>query len=126
MAGTATKHWLAVQHVLRYLQSTIDVVLTFNGSGNESVVDMYSEADFPNGVTLKSVSGMVLRMYGNCVFWRSKRQHIIVGDTTEAKLIAMSSAANELVWIKQLCTDLNITAKKPNFGVIIKVQVFLP
>ena len=25
----------------------------------------------------------------------------------------MSSAANELMWIKQLCTDLRITAKKP-------------
>ena len=43
---------------------------------------------------------MVLRMYGNCVFWLSKRQDIIAGDTTEAELIAMSSAANELMWIK--------------------------
>ena len=29
------------------------------------------------------------------------------------KLIAMSSAANELMWIKQLCADLSITTKKP-------------
>ena len=79
----------------------------------ESVVDVYSDADFANGVSLKSVSGMVLRIYGNCVFWRSKRQDIIAGDTTEAELIAMSSAAKEVMWIKQLCTDLNITAKKP-------------
>ena len=113
MAGSAPKHWLAVQHVMRYLQSTIDVVLTFNGSRNESVVDVYSDADFATGVSLKSVSGMVLRIYVNCVFWRSKRQDIIAGDTTEAELIAVSSAANELMWIKQLCTDLSITAKKP-------------
>ena len=113
MSGSATKHWLAVQHVLRYLQSTIDVILTFNGSGNESVVDVYSNANFANGVSLKSVSGMVLRMYGNCMFWRSKRQGIIAGDTTEPEPIAMSSAANELIWIMHLCTDLSITAKKP-------------
>ena len=50
MVGSATKHWLAVQHVMRYLQSTIDIVLTFNGSGNENVVDVYSDADFANGV----------------------------------------------------------------------------
>ena len=105
MAGSATKHLLGVRHVMRYLQSTIDVVLTFNGSGNGSMVDVYPDADFANGVSLKSVSGMVLRMYGNCVSWRSKRRDIIAGDTTEAELIAMSSAANELVWIKQLCTD---------------------
>ena len=105
MAGSATKHWLAVQYVMRYLR-TIDVVLTFNGSGNESVVDVYSDADFANGVSLKTVSGMVFRKYGNCVFWRSKRQDIIAGDTTEAELIAMSSAANELTWIKQLALTL--------------------
>ena len=40
---------------------------------------------------------MVLRMYGNCVSWRSKRQDIIAGDATEAELIAISSAANELM-----------------------------
>ena len=113
MAGSATNHWLAVRHVMRYLQSTIDVVLTFNGSGNESVVDVYSDADLANGVSLKSVSGMVSRMYGNCVFLRSTRQDIIAGDTTEAELVAMSSVADELMWIKQLCTDLSITAKKP-------------
>ena len=77
------------------------------------MVDVYSDADFANGASLKSISGMVLRLYGNCVFWRSKRQDIIAGDTTEAELISMSSAANELMSIKQLCTDLNITAKKP-------------
>ena len=100
MAGSAMKQWLAVHHVMRFLQSTIDVALTFDGSGNESVDYVYSDADFANGVDLKIVSGMVLRMYGNCVVWRSKRQDIIAGDTTEAELIAMSSAANELMWIK--------------------------
>ena len=65
----ATKHWLAVQHGLRYLQRTIEVVLTFNGCGNESVADVYSDADIANGVSLKSVFAMVLRMYGNCVFY---------------------------------------------------------
>ena len=87
---------------MRYLQSTIDIVLTFNGSRNESVVDVYSDADFANGAILKSVSGMVSRLYGNCVFRRSKRKDIIAWDTTEAELIAISSAANELMWIKRL------------------------
>ena len=113
MAGSATKYWLAVQHVMRYLQSTIDIALTFNGPGNESVVDVYFDANFANGVSLKSVSGMVLRMYGNSVFWRSKRQEIIAGDRAEAELIAISSARNELMWIKQVCTNLSITTEKP-------------
>ena len=82
MAGSAEKHWWAVKHVMRYLQRTNDVGVTFNGSGNEDVVDVFSDADFANNVSMKSVSDMVLHMYGNCVFWKSKRQVIIAGDTT--------------------------------------------
>ena len=40
----------------------IDVALTFNGSGNENVVDVYPDVDFANGVSLKSVSDMVCEM----------------------------------------------------------------
>ena len=103
----AKKHWLAVQHIMRYLQSTIDVGLTFNGLGNEDVVDVFSDA---NSVSTKSVSGMVLRIYGNCVFWRSKGQEIIAGDTTEAELIVMSRATYVLIWAKQLCSDWSLKA----------------
>ena len=98
---------------MRYLQCTSDVGLSFNGSGGKDVVDVFSDADFANSASMKSVSGMVVRMYGNCVFWRSKRQEIIAGDTTEAEMIAMSSTTNELMWAKQLCTDLSLTARKP-------------
>ena len=73
MGGSAKKHWLAVLHVMRYLQNTIDIGLTFNGSGSERVVNVFSDADFANSASMKSVSGMVKQMYGNCVFWRSKR-----------------------------------------------------
>ena len=113
MAGSAKKHWLAVPNVMGYLPSTIDVGLTFSGLGDEDMVDMFSDADFANSVGMKGASCMVLRMYGNCVFWRSKRQEIIAGDTTKADVIAMSSIANELMWAKQLCTDVSLTAQKP-------------
>ena len=56
----------------------------------ESVLDVYSDAIVANCVSLKSGSGMGLRIYGNCVFWRSKRQDMIAGDTTEAELIVIS------------------------------------
>ena len=52
----------------------------------------------------------MLVIHGNCVFWRSKRQDIIAGDTTEAELIGMSIAANELMWLKKFCTDVPANA----------------
>ena len=112
MARRAKKNWLAVQHVMRYLQRTSDVDLTFNGSGREDVVDVFSYADFANRARMNSVSGMVVWMYGNWDFWRSKRQEIIAWDTNEAELVAVSSTANELMWAKQLCTYLSLTTQK--------------
>ena len=113
MAESTKAHWRAAQHVLRYLRTTVDLGLTFHGSGYDSILDAYTDADFANCLSMKSVSGLVLRMYGNTVLWRSKRQEVIAGDTTEAELVAMSSAANELIWAKQLCTDLRIHAPRP-------------
>jgi hypothetical protein len=114
MAASAKEHWLAIQHVLRYLQSTKNLGLVFNGSNNNtSLLEAYTDADFANGPDLKSVSGTLVRVYGNCVFWRSKRQDTIAGDTTEAELIAMSSAANELMWSKQLLLDLHLKPVRP-------------
>ena len=80
---------------------------------------MYTYADFANARSSKSVSGTLVRMYGNSVLWRSNRQEIIAGDTTEAEPMAMSAAANELMWVKQLCTYLSMFAQK-HFGVITK------
>ena len=77
------------------------------------MAEAYSDADFANALSLKRVSGNMLMMYGNCVFRRSKRQAVIAGDTTEAELIVMSSAANELMWLTQLCTDLSLSVYMP-------------
>ena len=114
MGGSLKEHWVAVLQVLRYLHYTRERGITFKGSqGENNLLEVYSDADFANDKGLKSISGMLLRVYGNAVGWRSKRQAITAGDTTEAELIAMSSAANELMWAKQLLLDVNLIAHKP-------------
>ena len=113
MGCSLKEHWSAVQHVLRYLQSTKGLCMVFKGSSEKScLLEGYTDADFANDKSLKSISGLLLRVYGNTVFWRSKRQAITTGDTTEAELIAMSSAANELMWAKQLLLDLHLRPEK--------------
>ena len=111
-AASAKVHWLAAQHVMRCLQKTVNLGLQFSAGEGNSVVEAYSDADFANALSLKSVFGNMLMMYGNCVFWRSKRQDIIAGDTTEAELIGMNTVANELMWLKKFCTNLAIDASK--------------
>ena len=69
MCSNAKEHWKAVQHVLRYLQSTKNVGITFNGSNKDvSLLDVYTDADFANCADLRSVFGCLVRVYGNCCY----------------------------------------------------------
>ena len=112
MAASAKVHWLTAQHGMRYLQKAVNLGLQFSAGEGNSVVEAFSIADFANALRLKILFGNMLMMHGNRAFWRSKRQDIIGGDTTEAELIGMSAAANELMWLKKFCNDLAIDAKK--------------
>ena len=60
-----------------------------------------------------SVSGSLIRVFGNPVFWIAKRQHKVARNTTEAELIAMSSTADELLWVKKLLVDLGYVPYRP-------------
>ena len=62
MAASAKVHWLAAQHVMRYLQKTVNLGLKFSAGEGNSVVEAYSDANFANVLSLQSVSGNMLLM----------------------------------------------------------------
>ena len=100
------EHWKAALHCLRYLRSTKNLGLTFDGSDNNApLVEAFSDADFANSEHRVSVTGSPIREFGNPV-WISKRQDKVARNTTEAELIAMSATADELMWVKKLLVDL--------------------
>ena len=57
----------------------------------------------PNEKNRRSVfSGRCHDHLGNLIAWRSKLQPLTAESTHEAELIAMSSAADESVWVRSL------------------------
>ena len=66
------------------------------------MIETCSDADVAHAISLKSMSGNMLMIYGNCVFWRSKRQDIMAGYTTASELVRMSAASYALMWLKKL------------------------
>ena len=53
MSASAKVHWLAAQHVMRYLQKTVNSDLQFSASKGYSVVEAYSVTEFANALSLK-------------------------------------------------------------------------
>ena len=108
------EHWVAVRHVMRYLHATKDLRLVFDGSlNNPPVLEAWSDADFANAEDCKSVTGTLIKVFGQPVYWKSNRQATTAGDTTESELIALSATCNDVLWFKKLLTDLGMNPGKP-------------
>ena len=110
MENPGTKHWHAAGHVLRYLRYTSTMGITYK-SNMPLQITTYSDADFAGDPdTRKSTSGYVLQFLGGAISWRSKKQTITAQSTVEAETIALSFAVREILWIKKLLKDLNLSA----------------
>ena len=53
----------------------------------------------------KSTSGYTFQMSGATVNWRSKKQTCVALSTAEDKYIALSTAIQEALWMRQLLTN---------------------
>ncbi|CAH2083649.1 unnamed protein product [Euphydryas editha] len=96
------EHWTAVKRVMRYLQGTKDMKLTYTKDG-ESNMRGFCDADWAsNNIDRKSCTGYVFISQGGAVSWCSRRQQTVALSTAEAEYMAMSSAAQEALWLRQL------------------------
>lgn len=106
-ANHSEQHWSAVKRIFRYLKGTMDLGLTYKGSG-DSKLHAFCDADWASDIDKRrSCTGLVTIMSGAAISWTSKRQPIVALSSTEAEYIAMSSAVNEIIWLKQLADEIN-------------------
>jgi hypothetical protein len=109
------EHYKAVKHLWRYLQGTLDLKLTFRPVDSAEPFTTYSDADHggcPDSG--KSTSGYVVKMGTSVVGWMSKLQSLVALSTTEAEYVAATSAAQELIWMRSLFSELGIDLPGPS------------
>ena len=103
-----SQHMTAVKRILRYLRGTTHHGLLYNyqRNGSKAIVG-YSDADWGGDTTdCKSTSGYMFQIGGTAITWQSKKQTCVALSTAEAEYVALSAAAQEAVWLKQLKQDL--------------------
>ena len=67
----------------------------------------YSDAHWSGDIdNRKSTSGYLFQIGGTAVSWRSKKQVCVALSTAEAEYMALASAVQEAVWMRQLTSDL--------------------
>ena len=99
-------HLGAVKHILRYLKGTLNHGLLYSKEGSKDCIG-YSDADWAGDVEdRKSTSGYLFQISGAAVSRRSKKQTCVALSTAEAEYMALASAAQEAIWMRQLTSDL--------------------
>lgn len=110
-------HWAAAKRILRYLKGTSDAKLRFSKQENPDLIG-FSDSDWASDhEDRRSCTGYSFLMQGGPVSWNSKRQPTIALSTTEAEYMALSSAVQEALWLRQFFDEFN--AETVNKGIKI-------
>ena len=106
VAKFCEEHWTAVKRIMRYLQGTLKYGLLYNKDSSSECVG-YADADWAGDLDdRKSTSGYLFQISGAAVSWRSKKQPCVALST---EYVALASAAQEAIWMRQLTTELSTT-----------------
>ena len=107
------EHWTAVKRILRYVKGTKDLGLLYGNNESRECIG-YSDADWGgDSDDRRSTSGFLFEIGGTAVTWRSKKQSCVALSTAEAEYMALTGAAQEAVWLRELATELGAEPTKP-------------
>src|SRR5690242_9418395 len=85
------EHWIAAKRILRYLNTTKNMQITYGDQGSSELVG-YADANWATDIdTRRSTTGYVFLLNGGVVSWKSQRQHTVATSSTEAEYMALYS-----------------------------------
>lgn len=93
---------------MRYLVDKLDHGITFS---RQDILMLSSISDADLGGcedNRKSTSGYIVCINNAPVIWRSTRQSLNSTSTVESEFIAAASLANEVIWVRNLLSELSI------------------
>lgn len=100
-------HWKQLKNVLKYVKKTKDYGLEFVKSNKKIKVKAYVDADFANDTNdRKSITGFLIKLNSNTVFWKSKKQSIVTLSSCEAEYVALCHCVTECIYLSQLLNEL--------------------
>ncbi|CAD7093112.1 unnamed protein product [Hermetia illucens] len=108
-------HFKYALRILQYLYKTKYLSLTFKGGNNTETIDCYVDADWAgDNVDRKSTTGYVIRLFGNVIYWKSKKkQKSVTKASTFAEYVALSEAVSEIKFVRELLKIFEIECTKP-------------
>ncbi|KAJ0471180.1 putative RNA-directed DNA polymerase [Helianthus annuus] len=106
-------HLSLALRLLRYLKLSPGKGISFRKTDELNLFG-YADSDWAKCLnTRKSVTGYCVFLGTSLVSWKSKKQNIVSRSTAEAEYRAMCSITCELMWIKNLLSELGVNCSIP-------------
>jgi histone deacetylase 1/2 len=103
-----TEHWTTVKRILRYVQGTLKIGITFTRSSS-MLLNAFSDADWAGSLDdRRSTGGFAIFIGPNLVSWNAKKQASVSRSSTEAEYKALANATIELIWVEALLQELGV------------------
>src|SRR5436190_6528558 len=84
-------HFKYALRILKYLYLTKDLKLKYSKNENTEILDCFVDSDWAgDNIDRKSTSGYVIRLFGNVVSWKSRKQASVTKASTFAEYVALS------------------------------------
>ena len=111
--------------ILAYLANTKMIRLNLIPTDRQGL-DVFTDASFAP-YSERSISGIVVQLFGQCVFWKSKRQSIVSLSTAESELIAACEGTVLAQSVQALAAELldaeiEVTLRVDNVAAITLVE----
>ena len=98
---------MAVKRIIRYLKGTLRFIGILCTRSAEDDLIGFSDSDWAGDLdNRKSTSGYLFKLSSGPISWRNKKQTSVALSTAEAEYIALSSAMQEAMWLRQLMSEL--------------------
>lgn len=107
-------HYKYALRILKYLYLTKNLKLTYTRNLNAEAMECFVDADWAGDKNdRKSTTGYVIKIFGNVVYWKSKKQSSVTKSSTAAEYVALSELVSEVKVIKNLLKDFKVNIEKP-------------
>ena len=99
LSDPGQNHWKAAKKVLRYLQGTKDLMLTYRHIDTLRVVG-FSDSDYATCVdNKKSTSDYIFMIAEGAISWKSVKQTLTASFTMEAEYVVCYEATCHVIWL---------------------------
>lgn len=101
-------HYKYALRILKYLYTTKSLKLSYDTNYTD-IMEAYVDADWASDITdRKSTTGIIIKVFGNTIFWKSQKQKTVSRASTHAEYYALADCVEEVLQIKGVLSDIGI------------------